>query len=185
MTYFKRIFVLIALCIISTPALAENWESVPKSSAEESMYLDRDSVVLVDDNFFYNIKYYNSTLKEFLYVTIQAQGTTAGIVKTCKNSQYQKDKSLMKIDTNVKAKKIKKNWSPPKMGKDTRTILHFRVAKNGELLLYSVKKSSGSSEFDNIAINALLQSAPFKPLPYFYKGYDVQIDFTFDYNVSN
>lgn len=80
-------------------------------------------------------------------------------------------------------KNIKLNWKPPKNNVSKRTVLTFRLGKNGELLAINVSKSSGSEETDNAAIAAVKMSAPFEPLPVEFKGNSVDIDFTFDYKV--
>jgi TonB family protein len=59
----------------------------------------------------------------------------------------------------------------------------FKIAKDGRLLSCSVFKSSGLQSADNAAINAVKLAAPFKPLPTEYKGQNIDIQFTFDYNV--
>lgn len=79
--------------------------------------------------------------------------------------------------------KIKSNWAPPKINKSKRVVLIFKIAKDGNLLASSVLKSSGNPEVDNAAKEALLKSAPFEKLPDNYKGNDIDVQFTFDYNV--
>lgn len=70
------------------------------------------------------------------------------------------------------------------MSKKVRaTSLLFAVAKNGDLLHHKVLNSSGDSQMDNAAIEALLKTAPFEPLPEDYNGKSIDIQFTFDYNV--
>lgn len=77
---------------------------------------------------------------------------------------------------------IKKNWKPK--GEQTRrVVIFFKIAKDGRLLSYSVKESSGRADVDNAAIKAVELSAPFQPLPKEFKGPSIDITFTFDYNV--
>lgn len=78
---------------------------------------------------------------------------------------------------------IKLNWDTPKLDKSTSVTLKYKVNKNGELLEYSVSQSSGIKEMDDSAIKALKETAPFKPLPASYKEENIEVQFTFDYNV--
>jgi TonB family protein len=264
MTYFKQILVLLFLCIISAPAFAENWKAVASTNSEYSAYLDIDSIVQSNNYYFYNVKYYNEKAQEYIIATIQSKDNQAGIVKTCKISEYEKNKNLVKIDTSRNAKelknldktspiynintaaktyygkyssiasstgsgfgsgngsghgnpstkktlasgsggghpkidavkepdfgpymreltrKIKMNWDPPKGNESKRVVLLFKVAKDGRLLSCSVYKSSGLQNADNAAINAVKLAAPFRPLPPEYKQANIDIQFTFDYNV--
>ena len=78
---------------------------------------------------------------------------------------------------------IKKNWHPPK-GKDSkRVVALFKVDKQGNLLSTKIEKSSGDKLTDMAAISAIRASAPFEALPEQYTEKDVDINFTFDYNV--
>lgn len=80
-------------------------------------------------------------------------------------------------------RRIKMNWDPPKGNESKRVVLLFKIAKDGRLLSCSVFKSSGLQNADNAAINAVKLAAPFRPLPPEYKGANIDIQFTFDYNV--
>lgn len=80
-------------------------------------------------------------------------------------------------------RRIKMNWDPPKGNESKRVVLLFKIAKDGRLLSCSVFKSSGLPNADNAAINAVKLAAPFRPLPPEYKGQNIDIQFTFDYNV--
>jgi TonB family protein len=79
--------------------------------------------------------------------------------------------------------KIKRNWDPPKSEQSKRVVLLFTIAKDGRLLHVRVYRSSGSATADKAAMSAVQYSAPFKPLPREYRGSDIDIHFTFDYNV--
>lgn len=80
-------------------------------------------------------------------------------------------------------RKIKMNWEPPKGNESKRVVLLFKIAKDGRLLSVNVYKSSGLPNVDQAAINAVKLSAPFRQLPAEYKGANIDIQFTFDYNV--
>ena len=80
-------------------------------------------------------------------------------------------------------RRIKMNWDPPKGDQSKRVVLMFKIAKDGRLLSCSVHKSSGLPNADKAAIQAVQLTAPFKPLPPDFKGSNIDIQFTFDYNV--
>jgi TonB family protein len=80
-------------------------------------------------------------------------------------------------------RRIKKNWNPPRGNESKRVILLFKVSRDGQLLSLRVYKSSSNPENDKAAVQAVRDAAPFRPLPPEYKGRDVDIQFTFDYNV--
>jgi TonB family protein len=79
--------------------------------------------------------------------------------------------------------KIKRNWDPPKSDNSKRVVLIFTIAKDGRLLNVRIGKSSGIPSADRAAVSAVEYSAPFRPLPKEFRGSDIDIHFTFDYNV--
>lgn len=80
-------------------------------------------------------------------------------------------------------RRIKFNWHPPKGNESRKVVLLFKIAKNGQLLSCRVYRSSGLPAADQAALNAVKLTAPFRPLPAEYKGTNIDIQFTFDYNV--
>ena len=82
-------------------------------------------------------------------------------------------------------RRIKMNWDPPKGNESKRVVLLFKIAKDGRLLSCRVHKSSGLPSADQAALKAVELTAPFKPLPPDFKGQNIDIQFTFDYNVFN
>lgn len=80
-------------------------------------------------------------------------------------------------------RRIKRNWNPPSAQEDKRVVVLFRIGKDGRLLSISLQESSGYSEADQAAMNAVRLSAPFRPLPLGHRGSDLPVQFTFDYNV--
>ena len=80
-------------------------------------------------------------------------------------------------------RRIKMNWDPPKGNESKRVVLLFKIAKDGRLLSSRVHKSSGLPSADQAALKAVELSAPFKPLPPDFRGQNIDIQFTFDYNV--
>ena len=82
-------------------------------------------------------------------------------------------------------RRIKMNWDPPKGNESKRVVLLFKIAKDGRLLSCKVSKSSGLPSADQAALKAVELTAPFRPLPADFKGQNIDIQFTFDYNVFN
>ena len=80
-------------------------------------------------------------------------------------------------------RRIKMNWDPPKGNESKRVVLLFKIAKDGRLLSCRVHKSSGLPSADQAALKAVELTAPFKPLPPDFRGQNIDIQFTFDYNV--
>lgn len=80
-------------------------------------------------------------------------------------------------------KKIEKNWNPFHASTSVKSVIYFKINKDGTIDNCSVVKSSGIPPFDTSTLNAIRFSAPFAPLPKEYKGDSVDIEFTFDYNV--
>ncbi len=80
-------------------------------------------------------------------------------------------------------RRIKRRWNPPRGNRSKRVVLMFKVSKDGRLLSLSIHTSSGNPGSDRSAINAVKSAAPFRPLPPEYRGNDIDIQFTFDYNV--
>lgn len=233
MYYFKNLLIsLFYISIFMLPVQAENWINADNNG--QTILLDSDSIKYNNDSLYYNVRYYETKINEDLIVTIQSKNDNAGIVSTCKFSNYQKNKNLANTNTNKQAKslkalnsnsllynadilakslnkgettnnngsntetvddidfgpymrelqrRIKMNWDPPKGNKSRRTVLLFRIAKDGRLLSCIVFKSSGIPEFDKAAVEAVKTTEPFKPLPAKFKGQSIDIQFTLDYNV--
>lgn len=81
-------------------------------------------------------------------------------------------------------RRIKRAWFPPKDALSKRVKVIFKVHRNGEMTNLRLANSSGLTAADEAALKAVESAAPFHPLP---KGApaDVDIEFTFDYNVFN
>ena len=80
-------------------------------------------------------------------------------------------------------RRIKLNWDPPKGNESKTVVLLFKIAKDGRLLSCKVHRSSGLPSADQAALKAVELTAPFRPLPAEFRGPNVDIQFTFDYNV--
>ena len=80
-------------------------------------------------------------------------------------------------------RRIKMNWDTPKYSESTHVVTLFKIAKDGSLMNVEIKQSSGYSDVDQAAINAIKLTAPFRPLPPDYNANHIDIQFNFDYNV--
>lgn len=78
--------------------------------------------------------------------------------------------------------KIKSNWILPHGQVDKTTIITFTVDRNGNLVEPKVINSSGDSEFDQIALNAIYTSVPFEKLPEYIQDDNINISFKFNQN---
>lgn len=79
--------------------------------------------------------------------------------------------------------KIKRNWNPPERKEAAKTIVLFKITRDGRLISVKILKSSGNSDIDISATRAIERAAPFNPLPAEYKGLTVDIQFVFDYKI--
>jgi TonB family protein len=61
--------------------------------------------------------------------------------------------------------RINSFWHPPVEGLGDDVILKFKIDKAGNLMGYSLQKSSGDPQADRAAIAALKKASPFQPLP--------------------
>jgi len=81
-------------------------------------------------------------------------------------------------------RRIKRAWFPPKGEESKRVVVIFKVMKDGSLSNLRLDHSSGVKIADEAALRAVENASPFKPLPAGSSD-NVDIQFTFDYNVFN
>ncbi|HEY9786582.1 MAG TPA: TonB family protein [Candidatus Obscuribacterales bacterium] len=79
-------------------------------------------------------------------------------------------------------KRIKRAWFPPRNPTSQRSVAHFTITKSGELRQLKLIRSSGSAAMDQAALKSVENAAPFPPLPQGSPD-EVEVEFTFDYNV--
>lgn len=79
--------------------------------------------------------------------------------------------------------KIKRNWHPPKGNESKRVVVQFKVYKDGTMKNLKIVRSSGLATADQRALDAV-RTSTFPKLPEGAPS-DVDIEFTFDYNVFN
>lgn len=75
-------------------------------------------------------------------------------------------------------RRIKRAWFPPKDA-PAPIVIHFRVARNGEVSKVRVHKTSGSEIGDRAAIRAIENAAPFRPVM---QGSPESLDFEFKFD---
>lgn len=80
-------------------------------------------------------------------------------------------------------RRIKRNWIPPQANRSKRIIANFQVGRDGQLLRAAIAQSSGFPAADEAALAAIRVSAPFRPLPENFRGKDILVQFTFDYEI--
>ncbi len=81
-------------------------------------------------------------------------------------------------------KRIKRAWSPPNGDPRVAQIL-FRITKTGKLKQIRLVRSSGNSDCDEAAMNAISACAPFKGLPADFEPDCLDIKYTFNYKVDS
>ncbi|MBU6450835.1 MAG: energy transducer TonB [Cyanobacteria bacterium REEB67] len=81
-------------------------------------------------------------------------------------------------------RRIKRAWFPPKGNESKRVKVVFKVHKDGQMTNLRILISAGLQIADAAALKAVENAAPFRPLPDGAPS-DVDIEFTFDYNVFN
>ena len=80
-------------------------------------------------------------------------------------------------------RRIKSNWHPPVNYDSKRASVFMKIDKAGNLVACSIYQSSGYKNVDKSVLDAVYETAPFRPLPEEYNGKTVDIIFTFDYYV--
>lgn len=81
-------------------------------------------------------------------------------------------------------RRIKRQWFPPKGNESKRVKVVFKVHRDGQMSNLRMLVSSGLTIADQAALKAVENAAPFRNLPDGAPD-DVDIEFTFDYNVFN
>jgi TonB family protein len=81
--------------------------------------------------------------------------------------------------------KIGSRWVPPPevdaRGRPVKTVLYFRVQRDGKISQATVESSSGYAFFDQTAMRALLSAAPLPPLPAGYTDNYLGVHFGFEF----
>jgi TonB family protein len=79
--------------------------------------------------------------------------------------------------------KVSGNWNPPGAS-DARTVVFFRVYRDGSLADSYLETPSGNVVFDQAALRAVVVSEPFPPLPDDFDGTNLGVHFAFQYSLE-
>ena len=81
--------------------------------------------------------------------------------------------------------KIGSRWVPPPgiqvRGQPVRTVVYFRISRDGQVSVANVESSSGYAFFDQTALRALLSATPLPPLPAGFNDNYLGVHFGFEY----
>ncbi|MBN1824333.1 MAG: cell envelope integrity protein TolA [Endomicrobiales bacterium] len=83
--------------------------------------------------------------------------------------------------TNQIVRKIGRFWQWSREFGRLKTVVYFKILRDGQVAKIDVKDSSGDSLFDAQAVRAVTLSTPFPPLPESYPGEDLGVYFEFTY----
>jgi TonB family protein len=78
-------------------------------------------------------------------------------------------------------RKISRYWQWANQFGNLKTVVYFRIQRDGTVTEATVKKSSGDTLFDQQAVRAVKLSSPFPPLPDGYRDADLGVYFEFAY----
>ena len=107
------------------------------------------------------------------------------ITDDIKKQEYDKSISNVNFEPYMRdlMKRIKLNWNPPKGTVSNRIVVKMRLAKDGTLISRTIILSSGNKAHDKAALDAI-DATKYYPLPAEYNKDDIEIQYTFDYNVG-
>ena len=76
-------------------------------------------------------------------------------------------------------------WTPPNGlapgGEPLRTVVYFRIGRDGQVSGMRLESASGVEFFDRSALRAVLLASPLPPLPLGYASGDLGVHFGFEY----
>ena len=75
--------------------------------------------------------------------------------------------------------KIERNWRPPSSNEQFKTVVFFRIRKDGKITRAFVEKSSGNMVFDLGCQRAVTGTDPFPPLPKEYQNDNLGVHLEF------
>jgi len=171
------------------PNAIEAYKGMIKLKPQEaSNYIEVGDIYLSETKYDNAVTYYKKALNESPNdSSIQYKIEQANSTKMQSSSYQSNDSSSDDVNfgpyMRELQRRIKRNWHPPRGSQSKRVVVLFKVSKDGGLLELNIKESSGDSETDDVALEAIKMSTPFRSLPSEYKGKDIDIQFKFDYNV--
>lgn len=81
--------------------------------------------------------------------------------------------------------RIAAHWGPPAGlatgGRVVRSVVRFRIGRDGRVTAVSLEQGSGLDPFDRSAVRAVMLSDPLPPLPAGYAGRDLGVHFGFEW----
>ena len=117
-------------------------------------------------------------------ITQQAQRGQVGLSFTNDTGTVsEQDQTLLAFWINRVLANIATKWDPPSRPPGSQEILaivHFRVGRNGRIIIDpDTRSSSGNRRYDAAAVRAILAGQPFPPLPQAYLGNTLGISLGF------
>jgi TonB family protein len=82
--------------------------------------------------------------------------------------------------------KVSSNWYTslisPGLSSTIRTVVYFRILRDGQITNLKIEESSGIKSFDLSALRAIYSAAPFPPLPSGFEGEYLGVHFIFEHS---
>ncbi len=82
--------------------------------------------------------------------------------------------------------KVSNSWYTsliaPGLSNSVRTIVYFRILRNGQISDVKIEESSGIKSFDLSALRAIYSASPFPPLPTGFEGEYLGVHFIFEHS---
>lgn len=96
--FYSKLFILfLIISSFSSVCYAENWKVV--FDGLNKTYIDVDSINYHNESLYFNVTYLDPKTHEYIVSTVQSKDDTAGIVATCKYSEYTSNKDFAKALT--------------------------------------------------------------------------------------
>ncbi len=70
-------------------------------------------------------------------------------------------------------------WIRPQIATGAKTVIYFRIERDGTIRDAAVETASGNGTFDRAALRAVLETSPLPPLPFGYSGNYLGVHLTF------
>jgi TonB family protein len=79
--------------------------------------------------------------------------------------------------------KISERWAPPRLAASggERAVILFEIGRDGQIQAPSLERTSGNALYDQSALRAVAEAAPFPPLPPEFKAPSLRVHFGFDF----
>lgn len=113
---------------------------------------------------------------------VASEGIGGGVVSSNKGIMLENKNFKYSYYTNAIVKKISKYWQWSSVTSVYRTIIYFKIARDGTAYDIKVKESSLDSDFDRNALRAVELSSPFGPLPASYEEDYLGVYFEFKFH---